>query len=98
MNANSENLVWFFISTMENILKVKTNYYLNEKVIIQPMCAFDIDLPFIGQLSTFLSISYLIWWDILLCNHLFRKYDNLSIWITSAVAKDAKVSFDYSQR
>lgn len=53
MNTNSENLDWFFISTMENILKVKTNYYLNEKIIIQPMCAFDTDLPCIGQLSAF---------------------------------------------
>lgn len=38
---------------MENILKVKTNYYLNEKIIIQPMCVFDTGLPSIGQLSAF---------------------------------------------
>lgn len=77
MNANSENLDWFFISTMENILKLKTNYYLNEKVIIQPMCAFDIDLPCIGQLSTFLSISYLIWWtfcSVIICS------ENMTTW------------------
>lgn len=58
MNANRENLDWFIISTMENILKVKTNYYLNEKVIIQLMCAFDTDLPCIRQLST-LSVNFM---------------------------------------
>lgn len=43
---------------MENILKVKTNYYLNEKVIIQLMRAFDTDLPCIRQLST-LSVNFM---------------------------------------